>query len=204
MRQSQYQKTVAKLLVFGVPLVSMFLMTGSVTDPVNLTKFLILGAVGTAGLLLVLSRGLQQVLVTSKAALVAAGLFLLFSISAVIFSSSPLPQNLYGVYGRNTGFLAYFFLIGVMLCALTLANLTSFKHLFFGLFVTGQLMLHTAAGSSFSEILLDGITRMEISWGYSETLTLSGHSWESGYRQRWGISWLTRLLFGNWYWCPSL
>ena len=139
MHQSQYQKTVAKLLIFGVPLVSMFLMTGSVTDPVNLTKLLILGAVGTAGLLLVLVRGWQQAMLTSKTLLVASGFFLVFSISAVIFSDSPLPQNLYGVYGRNTGFLAYFFLIGVMLSALTLANLTSFKNIFFGLFITGAV-----------------------------------------------------------------
>ena len=139
MYQSQYQTTVARLLVFGVPLISLFIMTGSVTDPVNLTKLLILGAVGTAGLLLVLIRGWQQAMLTSKTLMVAAALFLLFSISAVIFSSSPLTQNLYGVYGRNTGFLAYFFLIGVMLCALTLANLTSFKNLFFGLFITGAI-----------------------------------------------------------------
>ena len=126
MHQSQYQTIVARLLVFGVPLISLFIMTGSVTDPVNLTKLLILGAVGSAGLLLVLARGMQQVLSTSKAILVMSGFFLLFSASAVFFSSSPLPQNLYGVYGRNTGFLAYFFLIGVMLSALTLTNVLNF------------------------------------------------------------------------------
>jgi O-antigen ligase len=139
MHQSQYQTTAARLLVFGVPLISLFIMTGSVTDPVNLTKLLILGAVGTAGLFLVMNRGWQQAISTSKALMVAAALFLLSSISAVIFSSSPLTQNLYGVYGRNTGFLTYFFLIGVLLCALTIANLTSFKKLFFGLFVTGAV-----------------------------------------------------------------
>jgi len=139
MKQSQYQATVTKLLVFGVPLVSMFIMTGSVTDPVNLTKFLILGAVGTAGLVLVFSRGIHQMLSTSKLTLVAAGFFLLFSISAIIFSDSPLTQNLYGVYGRNTGFFTYLFLIGVMLSALTLTNLGSFRNLFLGLFVTGVI-----------------------------------------------------------------
>ena len=137
MEQSQYQATVTKLLVFGVPLVSLFVITGSVTDPVNLTKFLILGGVGTAGLLLVLTRGKQQALPVSKPALLATGLFFLFSVSAVIFSNSPLSQNLYGVYGRNTGFLTYLFLIGVMLSALTLFNLTSFRKLFFALFITG-------------------------------------------------------------------
>jgi O-antigen ligase len=139
MQKNQYQITVAKLLALGVPLVSMFLLTGSVTDPVNLTKFLVLGAVGTAGLLLVLTRGRRQAVSTSRTALVVTGLFLLFSINAVIFSDSPISQNLYGVYGRNTGFLTYFFLIGVMLCALTLADMTSFKKMFFALFITGTV-----------------------------------------------------------------
>jgi len=137
MLPGQYQATVTKLLIFGVPLVSMFIMTGSVTDPVNLTKFLILGAVGTAGLLLVFSRGMRQVLSTSKTALVIAGLFLIFGISSVVFSESPFTQNLYGVYGRNTGFLTYLFLTGIMLSALTLANSAGFKNLFFGFFITG-------------------------------------------------------------------
>jgi O-antigen ligase len=135
----QYQATTAKLLVFGVPLTSLFIMTGSVTDPVNLTKFLILGAVGTAGLLLVFTRGLHLAFSTSKPLLFFSGFFFLFSVSAVVFSKSPLQQNLYGVYGRNTGFLTYLFLTGVMLCALTLANPASFKQLFFGLFMTGAV-----------------------------------------------------------------
>ena len=115
----------------------MFLMTGSVTDPVNLTKFLILGGVGTAGLLLVLARGRQDALSVSKPVVWVSAFFFLFSVSAVIFSDSPISQNLYGVYGRNTGFLTYLFLIGVMLSALTLVDATSFRKLFLALFVTG-------------------------------------------------------------------
>jgi O-antigen ligase len=115
----------------------MFLLTGTVTDPVNATKFLILGGVGTAGLLLVLARGRKQAVSVSKPVLMATGLFLLFSGSAVFFSNSPISQNFYGVYGRNTGFLTYLFLIGVMLSALTLADVTSFRKLFLALFITG-------------------------------------------------------------------
>jgi O-antigen ligase len=137
MQKSQYQATISKLLIFGVPSVSMFLMTGSVTDPVNLTKFLILGGVGTAGLLLVLARGRQDALSVSKPVVWVSAFFFLFSVSAVIFSDSPISQNLYGVYGRNTGFLTYLFLIGVMLSALTLVDATSFRKLFLALFVTG-------------------------------------------------------------------
>ena len=137
MQKSQYQSTVSKLLIFGVPSVSMFLMTGSVTDPVNLTKFLILGAVGTAGFFLVLTRGSRLALSTNKIALVTSGLFLFFSFSAVLFSNSPISQNLYGVYGRNTGFLTYFFLVGVLMAALTIADATVFRKLFFALFITG-------------------------------------------------------------------
>jgi len=36
-------------------------------------------------------------------------LFLGFALNAVINSDSPLSQNLYGSFGRNTGFMAYLF-----------------------------------------------------------------------------------------------
>jgi O-antigen ligase len=51
----------------------------------------------------------------------------------------PFNQNLYGVYGRNTGLLTYLFLIGVLLGALTLKQFRSFRGLVFGLFFTGVI-----------------------------------------------------------------
>lgn len=129
----------AKVLAFGVPTVSMFLITDSVTDPVNITKFLVLGAVGMASWGLVIVRGFRLAVNTTKAGVIAALAFFVFSLVSVLMSDLPIEQNLYGVYGRNTGFFTYFFLIGVFLGALSLRDSISFIWLYRGLFVTGAV-----------------------------------------------------------------
>jgi O-antigen ligase len=137
MMKNQYEGTMAKLLFIGVPFASLFLVTGSVTDPVNVTKFLALGGVGFAAILLFAVRGFKTAMSTSRATVILAALFTASSAISVVMSASPVTQNLYGVYGRNTGFLTYLFLIGLLLGALTLQKDASFRKLFFGLYFTG-------------------------------------------------------------------
>jgi O-antigen ligase len=139
MLKNQYESTMAKLLCFGVPFTSMFLITGSVTDPVNVTKFLVLGGVGLAAHLLFLIRGLKSGFAISRSAVILNGLFVLFSLISILTSDSPMPQNMYGVYGRNTGFLTYLFLVGLLLGALALEKTESFRKLYLGLFFTGVI-----------------------------------------------------------------
>lgn len=129
----------AKLLFTGVPFTSMFLITGSVTDPVNVTKFFALGGVGFSALSLFLIRGFKSGFSVSRPVVILAGLFVSLSFISILTSDSPLPQNLYGVFGRNTGFLTYLFLSGLLLGALTLQKTESFKKLYLGLFFTGVI-----------------------------------------------------------------
>lgn len=139
MFSSHFESTMSRLLYLGIPATSLFLITSTVTDPVNATKFFILGGVGFSSLLLVCTRGLKLIWSAHKSAVIFAALFVIFSISAVLQSDSPLSQNLYGVYGRNTGFFAYFFLCGVFLGALSLSRVNSYNRVILGLFVTGLL-----------------------------------------------------------------
>jgi O-antigen ligase len=137
MLNANTEKTLTQLLALGVPAVSMFILTGSVSDPVNVTKFLLLGGIGTACLALVFLKAFNLLARTQRTSLILSGLFISFSFIAVIFSQSPLSQNIYGVYGRNTGFLTYLFLVGIFLAATLLNKEESFKKLFLGLFFTG-------------------------------------------------------------------
>ncbi len=137
MLNANTEKTLTQLLAFGVPAVSMFILTGSVSDPVNVTKFLLLGAVGTGCLALIFLKAFHLLARTQRASLILSILFVSFSFIAVLFSQSPLSQNIYGVYGRNTGFLTYLFLVGIFLAATLLNKEESFKKLLLGLFFTG-------------------------------------------------------------------
>ena len=133
------QKTVSRMLGFGVPLTSLFLVTSGVSDPVNVPKMLIAGGVGISGLFLFLSFDLRKSINSHRAVVIAASLFILSGISAVIGSNAPIAQNLYGTYGRNTGFLTYVFMVGVLLCGLMMSNEESYEYLVHGLIVTGLI-----------------------------------------------------------------
>ena len=131
------ETTVGRLLGFGVPLVSLFLITSGVSDPVNVTKMTVAGCVGVAGFLLFLVFGFKESRVRYPSTLIASLLFLLAGVNAALLSKAPIAQNLYGTYGRNTGLLTYIFMVGVLLCALMMETEKSFKLLINGLMVTG-------------------------------------------------------------------
>ena len=137
MSMKEIQSTVGRLLGFGVTLTSLFLVTSGVSDPVNVTKMTVAGGVGIAGLLVFLVFGLKQSIAQYPWALISISLFLLTSLNAVLLSKAPVAQNLYGAYGRNTGFVTYLFMVGVMLLALMLSTEKNYFYLVYGLVVTG-------------------------------------------------------------------
>jgi len=131
------ERTVARVLGIGSGFVAILVVTGTVTDPVNVTKLFALGGMAAASLAVLLAFGLQELWANSKALVVFVGLFLVAGLNAIINSQGPLTQNLYGAYGRNTAFIAYLLLISVVLSAAVLRRENSFKYLIWGLFGAG-------------------------------------------------------------------
>jgi hypothetical protein len=117
----QQQKSLTKVLSVGLFLVSVTVVTGGLTDPVNVPKLLLLG---------VLAMGILGMLGSFNPRLFIDGdwqtkitlcTFLVFSGVSIAVSNSPLTQNIYGAYGRNNGFLAYLYL-SILFFAATLLN----------------------------------------------------------------------------------
>ena len=131
------ERTVARILGIGSAFVAIVVVTGTVTDPVNVTKLLALGGVAVGAFAVVLGFGVKELWRSSKALVVLVGLFLLASVNSIINSSGPLTQNIYGAYGRNTGFLTYLLLVFVILSAAVLRTAKSFTTLIYGLFFAG-------------------------------------------------------------------
>jgi O-antigen ligase len=131
------ERTVARILAFGSTLVAVVVVTGSVTDPVNVTKLLALGGVAVAAAFATGLKGYGRLWKDSKAAIVTVLIFIVMGISAIANSDAPWIQNFYGEYGRNTGFLAYILLILVFLSALALRTEGSFRLLIWGLILAG-------------------------------------------------------------------
>ena len=131
------ERTVARVLAFGSAFVAVIVVTGSLTDPVNVTKLFALGGVAVAAAFATGFNGYSRLWKDGKASIAAVLIFIVMGISAVANSDSPLVQNLYGEYGRNTGFVAYILLILVFLSALALRAEGSFRLLIWGLILAG-------------------------------------------------------------------
>jgi hypothetical protein len=131
------ERTIARMLGIGSGFVAVLVVTGTVTDPVNVTKLFALGGVAGAAGAVLLAFGLQELWASSKALVTFAGLFLISSINTIMNSDGPMTQNLYGAYGRNTAFIAYLLLLCVGLSVAVLRREVSFKYLIWGLFGAG-------------------------------------------------------------------
>ena len=133
----QAETTLARTLGIGSFATSIFILWGVVSDPVNVTKHFLLGAVAISAFIVASSSGFRLIWRDSKVPIATTLLFLVFALSAVANSESPLVQNLYGSYGRNTGFMAYLFLALLFIAALSLRGKKSFEFIIKALLVTG-------------------------------------------------------------------
>ena len=137
MYQLNDESTLAKILAFGAAATTLLVVTGSVTDPVNATKHFLLGGIAIASLFVLVGKGSALSWRENRFPAIFVALFFVGICVATVFSEAPLGQNVYGTYGRNTGFLAYLFLAIVFLSAAVLRNSKSFKLVVLGLFVAG-------------------------------------------------------------------
>lgn len=135
------EKFQAKMLSIGAAFITVVVISGSVTDPVNVPKLLSLGVVATACMGITIFSSLRTRLRENKLSVLGAVLFLIALINSMIFSNSPLAQNVYGAYGRNNGFLAYVFLIFLFLGGLTLRDMASFRRVISALIIAGFVNL---------------------------------------------------------------
>lgn len=128
MNHIETEQNLARLASFGAAAITIFVLTGSVSDPVNAPKFLLLGSVALGLFAMAFGwkmyAGLKKVYPPLVLTLI---LFISWSFLVSVISNSPFTQNLYGVYGRNTGLLTYVFLAIIALAISTLGNPVSHK-----------------------------------------------------------------------------
>jgi hypothetical protein len=131
--------TVSKLLYLGLPTISL-LVTGFVNfDPVNVGKMVLTAGVGLSLLSLALKYGRTILIKEHKLAAIALIWFSLAGVVTSLFSEAPFVQNLYGVFGRNTGLLTYISLVGILFGALLINSRDHFQKIVHGLLVAGTL-----------------------------------------------------------------
>jgi len=133
------ERVIARLLAFGSVCVTIFMISGGVTDPVNAPKFFVLGALGGGSALLLLTKGLKSIWRRQRILVYAYILFLISSLNALLQSQAPFSQNLYGSYGRNNGFIAYLSLSIIFLLAASLQSKGLYSWIAYGFLASGIL-----------------------------------------------------------------
>ena len=131
------ERTIARVLGIGSGFIAIIVLTGTVTDPVNVTKLFALGGVAAGAFAVLLAFGVKELWEDAKALVILLAIFILAGINAVANSEGPIVQNLYGTYGRNTAFITYTLLIMIIISATILRRESSFKLLIWGLFGAG-------------------------------------------------------------------
>lgn len=137
MLENSVEKTLSRILLVGAPLTTLFLVSGTVTDPVNLTKLVIAGGFGFGLLGLFLVYGQRMVWKDAKVVLLVLVIFNLATLNASVQSDSPLTQNIFGAYGRNSGFITYLCFSFIFIGALMIRRAETFQVLVHGFLFAG-------------------------------------------------------------------
>ena len=131
------EKSLARFISGGAFLATVLVIWGSVTDPVNSPKLFILGASAFAAGAIAFAMGYKELWRSSRLWLIGSILFIAFSISAIVNSASPLQQNIYGTYGRNTGFITYVALLLISTASTLIRQKSNFNLIIYSLFAAG-------------------------------------------------------------------
>ncbi len=134
---TQNEKLLARIIAVGSGFTTIFIVSGSVTDPVNAPKLLSLGVAAAAAFGVVLASGVRRIFNDSKALWALTILFLLIGLFTVFNSQSPLSQGFFGSYGRNNGLLTYAFLSVLLLSGAALRKKESHHKIIVWLLISG-------------------------------------------------------------------
>jgi hypothetical protein len=141
MLNKESESLLSKLLMIGPAAVTLLVFTSGVTDPVNVNKLLLLGVLSFSAFGILSLKTIQFIWNEHKVLVIALIGFLAASINSLIQSSSPMSQQLYGVYGRNNGFLLYLFLLLLFVATLTFNKLTTANSIVKSIAIAGAVNL---------------------------------------------------------------
>jgi O-antigen ligase len=120
------------------------------SDPVNVSKMLLLSVIGFS-LLPVLFIQRNQLLQDSRVLTVASFGFITWATISIFTSENPIERGLYGAYGRNTGIVAYTALIIIFLASTLMSQERGFRRVMkafvFAAVVNVVLSLMAASGN---------------------------------------------------------
>ena len=128
---------VARWISIGAACIALLVTANVSMDPVNVSKLLLTSGLGVGMWAIVIIFNFKNVWQKNRLLFLAIVLYLILGMLTLFLSKAPFTQNFYGANGRNTGFLAYLALTGILLASSQLRNKKSFTQILCALFVAG-------------------------------------------------------------------
>jgi O-antigen ligase len=116
MATTDYRLLASKVVLASVAIVNLIILPDKAIDPINSPKLFALGIFGVVGIFVLVQFLVKSPRYLREIHFIVAILFLLH-LTAVMLVSGRLGDQFYGVFGRNTGYLAFLSLIALFLCA---------------------------------------------------------------------------------------
>jgi O-antigen ligase len=139
MLSNNLELVLARYLSIGAAFVTLFVLSGPVSDPVNVTKLLAAGIVAFGIVPTVFNKKSKELIHSHKLLLGLLTLFILLSLTSSFLSEAPFVQNFYGDSGRNTGFLTYLILSLILLGSTLISQASSFNRILIWFVIAGAI-----------------------------------------------------------------
>lgn len=123
-------------LAWGAIAVTLLVTDRINTDPVNVSKMLLLSVVAFSLIPFVIENT-KEMAIYNKVLLSALFIFILSLAISIFTSSNVLERGLYGAFSRNTGFLTYLGLVMLFIAATSLSTDRNFSRIINALMIAG-------------------------------------------------------------------
>jgi O-antigen ligase len=131
------EKIVSFLVLIAGPAVGLFITPSVSTDPVNQPKMLLLTSIAFAAVGVLLFNPKSTLLALNNRFGWVCSVFVLQLFLVLFFAPAPKDQQVFGVFGRNTGLLTYLSLVIICICAYLISNSKNLEKIVVALIVTG-------------------------------------------------------------------
>ena len=161
------EKRLSQVLLWVAPAVTLIVSPSLNYDPISVPKMTALATISFAVLGISIASGFKELINNSKFFSSIVLMFLLSMLIPIVASGSNIPQQFWGTFGRNTGFLTYFSLAILMWAA---SNAST------GLFggkVVKSLLVTSIMVTLYSMIQIAGYD--PIKWSKMETFATLGN-----------------------------
>jgi len=112
--ESVYKRVGTLSLIIG-PITTLAVSPFTNFDPINLVKLLFVTSISFAMMGLVIFGGRKSISRLEKSFWVASTFFIVWMFVSFLMSEAPWQQQVWGVFGRNTGLLTYIALLSVLI-----------------------------------------------------------------------------------------